>query len=77
MSDNSEINLIPFGIIATPEVKDIREIKSVYLHNRELSQSIVVLKNGRILRGTIVVGSGAEQTTEAILREYGRILDGR
>jgi hypothetical protein len=77
MSDSKEINLISFGIMATPEVKDIHKIKCIYLHNRELSQVVVLLKDRRKLYGQIVVGSGAEQTKEDILSEYGRILDGR
>ncbi|MFA5831496.1 MAG: hypothetical protein WC878_06730 [Candidatus Paceibacterota bacterium] len=77
MLDTQEIDLIPFGILHVVKVRDIKTIKCLHMQNWEKSQPVVILKNGRKLYGIMVVGSGAEQTTDDILREYGRILDGR
>jgi hypothetical protein len=77
MSENKEINLVPFGIFASPKVSDIRTIKCVHSQNWELSQAVVCLKNGKRLFGNIIIGSGAEEIKEKLFQEYGRILDGR
>ncbi|MCK9351526.1 MAG: hypothetical protein WCT49_04285 [Candidatus Paceibacterota bacterium] len=77
MSDDKILDLKPYGIHRKPDVRVIREIYADHTRNGELSHLVVILKNAEELKGTVIVGSGAEKIAEDVRSLYQQKMDGR